>query len=254
MTSGLILHIPHSSVLIPQEWRDGILLNDDELQQEILRMTDMHTHDLYHVEGAERVVFPVSRLLVDAERFSDDTQESMAKKGMGVVYTATSHLKTLRHPPTETERAALLDTYYHPHHRHLNAAAQSAISLRNVCLVVDCHSFPQKALPYEGNDLPRPQICIGTDSFHTPDELTVCMVQGFQDRGYEVGQDTPFAGALVPGDFYRKNASILSVMIEVRRDLYMDEGTGLKNADFTRIKQDITAVIEQASRVFLASP
>ena len=53
-------------------------------------MTDHFTDELFAgSSGTARVVYPVSRLVVDPERFVDDAQETMVSRGMGVIYTKT---------------------------------------------------------------------------------------------------------------------------------------------------------------------
>jgi len=47
---------------------------------------------------------------------------------------------------------------------------------------------------------------------------------------YEVNR--PFSGTIVPIDFYRKDKRVSSIMVEVNRRLYMDEGTGEKSTSF----------------------
>jgi hypothetical protein len=47
-------------------------------------------------------VFPVSRLVVDPERFVDDATEPMAACGMGVIYTQTSQRMPLRYLDEES--------------------------------------------------------------------------------------------------------------------------------------------------------
>ena len=88
----LVLHIPHSSHFVPPEARRAILLDDADLRNELLRMTDAYTDELFSLTPLEagRVVFPVSRLVCDVERFSSDDDEPMAARGMGVIYTRTS--------------------------------------------------------------------------------------------------------------------------------------------------------------------
>lgn len=248
MTSPLILHIPHASTVIPSPWREKILLDDAALRRELLLMTDMHTDELFEVAEAERVVAPVSRLLVDVERFADDAVEPMAARGMGVIYTKTSHLGILREPPGAEDRAALLAAYYSPHHDRLNNLAGRALDTLGLCLTVDCHSFPSRALPYEGSqkDVERPGICIGTDAFHTPPVLSKALLRFFQGRGYTVALDTPFSGALAPSLFYQREPRLHTVMIEVRRDLYMDEATGEKRDAFDRVRRDVIEGIGEA--------
>jgi hypothetical protein len=52
------------------------VLSDEDLAAELLRMTDAHTDQLFRLDPrvTRAVVFPVSRLVVDPERFSDDTR------------------------------------------------------------------------------------------------------------------------------------------------------------------------------------
>lgn len=248
---SLVLHIPHDSTEIPEKYRDDFLLNDDSLEQEIIAMTDMHTDELYQYSDADRIIFPVSRLLLDPERFADDTQEIMAARGMGVLYEVTSQLKPLRPKLQQDRRQQILNEYYYPHHERLTQAVSLCLKKNSKCLIIDCHSFPARPLPYElcdHNDL-RAEICIGTDAYHTPHEVKEALHGFFVKKGYSVSVDDPFAGALVPMDFYKKNKSVMSVMYEVRRDLYMDESTGKKNDNFISIQRDIKESIEDLEKL-----
>ena len=91
-------------------------------------MTDRYTGELFNLREAQRVVFPVSRLVLDPERFLDDTQELMATRGMGVIYTRTSTGKILRHRPSAQARPNLVIRFYIPHHRALPAAVDTALA------------------------------------------------------------------------------------------------------------------------------
>ena len=71
------------------------MLSDKELSAKLLRMTDHYTH----------VIFPVSRLIIDPERFPDDLMETTSEVGMGVIYTRTSDGRVLRDPDTPSNPA-----------------------------------------------------------------------------------------------------------------------------------------------------
>ena len=79
--ADLIFHVPHSSTIIPEKYRAQFSLSEVELREEIRCMTDWYAADLFGpaIAGLGKIVeFPVSRLLVDPERFSDDKKESMS--------------------------------------------------------------------------------------------------------------------------------------------------------------------------------
>ena len=212
-TDAIILHIPHASTVLPADVE--FLLGAENLAYEVDAMTDHHTDQLFDLLGAHRCIFPVSRLVVDPERFSDDPMECV---GMGVVYTHTAAGEALR-AISQIDRLALINSYYHPHHTALTRMADECLEKHNQCLIIDCHSFPAQPLPYE-NDLNRPDICIGTDAFHTQPELEATLVNSFQEYGYSVAINSPFAGSLVPIDFYRKEPRVQSIMVELNRGLY----------------------------------
>lgn len=223
----IVLHIPHASTIIPDDVRASFLTDDAQLELELLRVTDHYTDDIFAVpvQAAAMVVYQVSRLVCDPERFCSDPDEPMAARGLGVIYTKRHDLGSLRVSPSPAEREALLNRFYRPHHRALEDAVAQSIAAHDRCLVIDCHSFPGVPLPYESDPDARPDICIGTDRFHTPDRLRDAAVRAFADAGLSVMVNRPFAGALVPVSRYHQDRRVTAIMIEINRRLYMDEAS-----------------------------
>jgi N-formylglutamate amidohydrolase len=247
-----VLHIPHSSLQIPTDERQAILLDDAALNNELLHMTDAYTDELFPVTPVEagRVIFPLSRLVCDVERFPSDEDEPMTARGMGVAYVRTSFGDVLRAKPDAAHRQTLLDRWYWPHHAKLERAVNDVITRSGACLIVDCHSFASVALPYELDQTSnRADICVGTDSFHTPSAVRDAIVKAAQKEGYSVAVDAPFAGALAPLSAYGKDRRVLSVMIEISRRLYMDELTGQKTQDFGALRAAVGRLILAAADV-----
>lgn len=240
----LVFHIPHDSELIPKSIRNQFCLTDLELKAELVRMTDHHTRDLFlgDTRASNVVCASVSRLVVDVERFEKDADEPMATMGMGVIYTLTSDQKPLRRPISEQERQTLLGLYYRPHHEELNRVVRNVLALHGHCLVVDCHSFLSVPLACDlDKRVPRPDICIGTDTFHTSAELAERFVRVFEKAGFEVALDSPFSGVLVPTEFYRRDQRVSAIMVEVNRRLYCDESIGGRLDNFSVIADKISA-------------
>ena len=102
--SAVILHIPHSSRVIPADTRQDLLFSDQDLERELDEITDTLT-DLVAMESLKKLdsntplpwlfINRLSRLVIDPERFPDD-REVMNKVGMGAVYTKGTSGKQLR--------------------------------------------------------------------------------------------------------------------------------------------------------------
>jgi N-formylglutamate amidohydrolase len=249
---AVVVHIPHASLVVPSDVAADLLLTSDQLEHELLVMTDRYTDELFALPSsvATTVAFPMSRLVVDPERFTDDEQEPMSRRGMGVVYTRTSGSQPLRPPPSAEQRQRLLTRFYEPHHATLTAAVETALAAHGACLLIDGHSFPARPLPCELDQAPdRPDICVGTDDHHTPAFLRDIAVRSFEELGWSVAVDRPFAGALVPMAFYQKDLRVRAVMIEVRRDLYMDERSGARLPRFEGVMDRVSGALRTIAAV-----
>ena len=246
----VLFHIPHDSVEIPDECRELFVLGGDDLERELIRMTDLHTSGLFAggVAPEQAVLFPVSRLLVDPERFPDDRDEPMAAQGQGAIYMAASDGRRLKRGLSSIERRYLMERWYFPHHERLLRAVHAALSRYGRALVVDCHSFSSSPLPLEPSQDPcRPQICIGTDPFHTPRTVAGRIVESFAGEGFSVRLDDPFSGTLAPLFHWHHDGRVASVMIEVRRDLYEDEATGRRLASFRSVSGSVRRAVAAAA-------
>jgi N-formylglutamate deformylase len=230
----LILHVPHDATSLPNQ--EGFILNDEKIQQEITKLTDWYTEDLFHSETDEMIVAPFSRIFCDVERFENDDEEVMSKVGMGVLYERFDDDELLRTVTPEL-REEVIQNYYRPHHSELTLAVKTQLDLEGNCLIVDCHSFPSTPL-LKGLDQSTnpPDFNIGTDAFHTPQDLIDRAAAYFKDKGYSLGVDWPYSGTIVPMKFYKKDKRVQSIMLEVNRKLYLKEPGKEKSENYAATK------------------
>lgn len=238
----LILHIPHSSTFLPSTFK---VLDGVSLEHEFQRMTDWFTDELFDFEEAKKLVFPYSRLYCDVERFRQDKDELMARYGMGVCYTNTSYGTELRKISSK-EKIFIKSSIYDEHHEKFESFVDEELRVQGSALIIDCHSFSNTPLPHE-DCTERPDICIGTDSFHTPIELINYVCKYFENEGLTVSINEPFAGTIVPLKFYATDKRVNSIMIEINRKLYLDDDFK-KNENFTRIKEIINDALKEITK------
>ncbi len=125
---------------------------------------------------------------------------------------------------TRKKRQELLERYYIPHHQKLTEAVEESLLANHHCLIIDGHSFPALPLPYELEQTAfRPDFCLGTDDFHTSEELVATVEKELESCGYSIARDQPFSGTIVPMKHYRKDQRVQSLMIEINRWLYLGE-------------------------------
>ena len=250
MFEPLLIHLPHSSVHIADDDRREILLNDSELHAEMLKLTDRYTDQLFNYPGAVIHKNLNSRIVIDPERFRSDMDEIMSQFGMGAIYTHSENGRLIKNM-TEDRREELMKKYYDPYHEELEKKTQQTLDQYGKCLIIDGHSFPETPLCFELDKNPdRPDICIGTCDFHTPEKLIQIMGDFINGNGLTVKRNAPFAGTMVPMKYYRKDKRVTSVMIEVNRKLYMDEATGEKLPCFDAVCSLVLSLIRKVTECF----
>ena len=202
----------------------------------MLKLTDWHTDDMFSFEDSLSIKANFSRVFCDVERFPEDSIEIMAKYGMGVLYEKSDNGQVLR-IVNEEMRKYVLTNYYWPHHNDLKKAIEQQLKENGKATIVDCHSFPNEPFKRDLNQNPdRPDFNIGTDAFHTPQELIRLSENFFNKKGYSVGIDWPYKGTIVPLAHYKKNKNVQSIMLEVNRALYMNENTNSRSKEYLKTK------------------
>jgi N-formylglutamate amidohydrolase len=248
--SPWILHVPHAATRIPAAVRARIVLDDAALAAELRAMTDAHP-DRLAARTRERVatrrpwafVNGLSRLVVDPERFADE-REVMNGVGMGAVYTKTSTGAPLRleAPP---DRVELIAAYFEPYSRALADLVDERLAATGRALILDLHSFPEHALPYElYPDDVRPVICLGADDRHTSAGLLDAAREAFAPLG-SLAVDQPFRGTYVPLRHYGRDDRVESIMLEVRRDAYLRHDGGPDDAAIDRLATAAARLIDR---------
>ena len=214
-----IFHIPHASTVIPDH--TNFVMN--KVKKELELLTDHAVDEMFDIDGITKVTFPYSRIFCDVERLDDDKEE-MARFGRGFYYTRTDSGETLR-TLDESHKRMVYERFYKAHHKKLEDAVDAKLKDHGVARIIDCHSFPDK--PFQ-SDLDktngRPDICLGTDDYHTPANWLAEINNVFSEMGYSVKINTPYTGTIVPLKHYKKKKQVHSIMIEVNRKLYMDSG------------------------------
>lgn len=245
VNNKMLIHIPHSSMYIPDEYVEYFCADSETILRNLIALSDYATDNLFcHPRYQNRLVFPISRLLCDVERYRSDNDEIMSKQGMGVVYTHGAYCEPLR-SYNETLRAEILRRYYDPHHEALLQRVTAAIDEFGYCIIVDAHSFPSKPLPYELDQSPyRADFCIGTDKIHTPAALSKEICNCITEMGYTFELNKPYGGTIVPLPLYGSGASVISVMIEINRRLYMDESKQSLSPQFDETKKTVLNILD----------
>jgi len=217
--NSLIFHIPHSSTYIPIE--TGFKMN--LIESEISLLTDWKTDEIFNVIDTKKLVTPFSRIFCDVERFPDELEE-LFKVGRGFFYTRSDAGEILREETSDIKKV-IFEKYYKTHHQIFEQMVQETLDVNGFVIIIDCHSFSN--IPFKTDldqSLNRPDICIGTDDFHTPYWLTNTLIRSSEKFGFSCKVNSPYSGSIVPQKFYKNNKMVSSVMIEINRNLYMKDG------------------------------
>ena len=222
MKNNILIHVPHSSMYIPDEYRKTALISKEELEEENLFMCDTGVAEL--IPGALKgnsVIFPYSRLYCDVERFRDGS-EPMEAYGMGYIYTRDSLGREIFKPDGEHVRE--VSRIYDAHHELLNRRVTEILDEYGSCIIIDLHSYSDEAVDRLFGYHNCPDVCIGTEEAYYSKELTEGIIRLCSGLGFSTQINYPYKGSLVPNAYYGKtNTGVVSVMLEINKRILKKE-------------------------------
>lgn len=237
----IIINIPHSSVKLAFEHL--FVCSQEDASREAYKLADLYTDEMVQDNPEyKKVQAPISRLVVDTERFVEDKDEPASKYGMGVIYTHSCSGNIIKQIPNQKDRSELLDKYYYPHHKLLESYTEESLAAHKKAVIIDLHSYPATfriGLQTEK----QPDICIGFDSFHYDETIYQKIVDFCKRNNWTYGINEPFAGSIVPIKYYQKERNVISFMLEIKRSLYMDEQTYQKKAEFNHLCAELNKLL-----------
>ncbi len=188
------------------------------------------TRSLAEALGAPAVLSTFSRLLIDANRGEDDPTLIM-RLSDGAVVPGNAKVDA-------AERARRIAHFHAPYHAAIAAAIERALAAGVIPALFSVHSFTPI---WRGT--PRPWHA-GVLWDRDP-RLAVPLIDALRaDAGLVVGDNEPYAGALLNDTMYRHatRRGLAHALVEIRQDLIADE------AGISAWSHRLTAILRDLNR------
>jgi len=248
--NGIIFASAHSGSIYP----DAFIERTDLAIKQLRRNEDAFITNLFSPApdlGAPLIEANFPRCFVDVNRASNELPSfwqtdgkiisSRAEIGMGVVPTMLSETINIYSEPLSLTAAKIrIKDLYHPYHNALQGLIDEARSLFGKVLLIDCHSMPG----FNSMGSRRSDIILG-DRFgkSCSSEIVMLIEKLFQDLGYSVSRNYPYAGGFVTKHYGKPYESANALQIEINRDLYLNPITLDKKPGFTALAKNISLII-----------
>ena len=247
---GIIFASAHSGSIYP----DAFIERTDLAIKQLRRNEDAFITNLFSPApdlGAPLIEANFPRCFVAVNRASNELPSfwqtdgkiisPRAEIGMGVVPTMLSETINIYSEPLSLTAAKIrIKGLYHPYHDALQGLIDEARSLFGKVLLIDCHSMPG----FNSMGSRRSDIILG-DRFgkSCSSEIVMLIEKLFQDLGYSVSRNYPYAGGFVTKHYGKPYESANALQIEINRDLYLNPITMDKKPGFTALAKNISLII-----------
>lgn len=259
-TAPLVFCSPHSGRIYPEHF-----LNQSKLDPHTLRKSEDCYIDILFgsapAYGAPLIsaLFPRAYLDLNREPYELDpdlfetplpdyanSKSARVIGGLGTIARIVSDGTEIYARPLTLEAAlARIEGLYHPFHEALRGLLERSTRAFGRAILLDCHSMPSNSMAISGTRS-RPDIVLG-DRFGTSCEGAIVAIvrTAFQDLGYNVHINRPYAGGFITEHYGRPIAGTDALQIEVNRALYLNEVTLETTAGFAVVQSDIDTVISR---------
>ena len=137
-----------------------------------------------------------------------------------------------------------IEGIYKPYHRTLRRVLARAHRLHGVAVLVDCHSMPSAGLARDERS--RADIVLGDRYGASCSPALIGFAEEtLRELGFSVVRNRPYAGGYITEHYGAPASDFHALQIEINRALYMDERSHSKLDGFDRLRQTLTAFVEQ---------
>ncbi|MDC0738032.1 N-formylglutamate amidohydrolase [Cognatishimia sp. SS12] len=263
LTSSVVFASPHSGRDYPSWFLERSILN----ARSIRSSEDAFVDALFAAAptyGAPLLRSGAPRAFVDYNRSAEELDPALiagvawvgnnprVSSGLGVIPRVVSNGRAIyRGKLTRAEADARISGYWRPYHATLQGLLNEAVQHFGEAILVDCHSMPHEAI--DSVRMPggrRPEIVLG-DRFGASahGEIVDAIEAAFQEAGFVVSRNAPFAGAYVTQHYGRPSRRQHAIQVEIDRALYMDEKRIVPSADFDGFKAALDGVIAKIATI-----
>lgn len=254
---------PHSGRDYPPE-----LLRQTRLNRLQLRLSeDAFVDELFADapdHGAPLIAAIMPRAYVDLNRapgeldpkliegVADPAPNPRVAAGLGVVPRVVAEGMAIYPGRIDAAEARRRIACFHaPYHAALERLLGDARDRHGLAVLFDCHSMPsdaaRAALPGGRNSA---DIVLGDrHGASAAAWVTDAVQRAFEEAGFIVARNAPFAGGYITQRFGRPAAGWHAVQIEIDRGLYLDEARIERGAGFEVTRRRIAAVVAGLARI-----
>ena len=263
LTSAVVFASPHSG----NDYPDWFLRRTILTARGIRSSEDAFVDRLFDVApefGAPFLKAGAPRAFVDYNRSSEELDPALiagvkwlgnnprVASGLGVIPRVVSNARPIYRGKLRVDEAeSRLNNYWHPYHKALQALLDESRGRFGRAILIDCHSMPREALENaRSKSGSRPEIVLGDRFGASADSDIVDEIEvAFQNAGFVVSRNAPFAGAYVTQHYGRPSRRQHAIQIEIDRSLYMDEANIVPNAAFSEFRLCLKTVIGQIADI-----
>jgi N-formylglutamate amidohydrolase len=259
----LVISSPHSGQIYPPSLLSAIRVEFEHLR----RLEDGCVDRLFgygpsvgapllHARFARAYVDPNRAAFeLDADLFEGplpgyvDLNSAKARAGLGSIPSRVAGHAIYRSRLSFDEAQQRLRSAYWPYHHALQGLLAKAMREFGVALLLDCHSMPTLGANGGGGSDGAVDFALGDRFGRSCSAVVLEAVEAIlRGKGFSVARNRPYAGGHITASYGCPEADIHALQIEVRRGLYMDEGTLMPHAALDDLRVVVRDLLVELGR------
>lgn len=176
-----------------------------------------------------------------------NTRSIRVAGGLGTIARIVADATEIYHSPLPfAEAEKRIRRIYMPFHATLRTLLETTHQRFGIAVLIDCHSMPSIAGPFDDDRGSRPDIVLG-DRYGTACHPTLidAAEEILTKLGYSVSRNNPYAGGFNTEHYGCPGRGIHAIQVEINRAIYMNEHKVQRLPAITRLSRDMTKLVRR---------